>query len=233
MNEVVPTESENVLAVISRAAADPNVDIDKLERLLAMQERIVARQAQAAYNAALAKMQPELPMITERGGIRDRSGDVQSTYALWEDIVGVITPILSRHGFALSFRTAGTDGGVVVTGVLSHAAGHSEQTSLPLPIDTSGSKNQVQAIGSSTSYGKRYTAAALLNLRTGEVDDDGRAGGDEYITENQVLDLETLITDVGANKVNFLKFCKVASLDQIKTSQFKRAVQALEEKRRG
>lgn len=234
MNEVVATgnESENVLAVISRAAADPSVDIDKLERLLALQERIVARQAQAAYNAALARMQPELPMITERGGIRDRSGDVQSTYALWEDIVEKITPILSKHGFGLSFRTAGIEGGVIVTGVLSHEAGHSEQTSLPLPIDTSGSKNQVQAIGSSTSYGKRYTASALLNLRTGEIDDDGKSGGGGYITEQQVLDLEALITEVGANKAMFLRFCKAESLDQIKASQFQRAVQALEEKRK-
>jgi hypothetical protein len=182
-NEIVRAEVPNIpetasiLAVIDRAARDPACDIDKMERLLAMHERIVEREAKAAYSTALARMQPELPMIAERGSILNKSGGVQSVYALWEDVVTVITPILSRHGFALSFRTGNFEGGVSVTGVLSHELGHSEQTEIKLPIDGSGSKNAVQAVGSSTSYGKRYTAAALLNLRTGQEDDDGQAGG--------------------------------------------------------
>lgn len=167
------SEASTIIQVIERAASNPNVDIDKMERLMQMHERIIARDAKAAYSSALADMQPELPIITERGGIKDRNGNVQSKYALWEDVVGVITPILSKHGFALSFRTGNDASGVTVTGVLSHRFGHSEQTSLTLPIDTSGSKNAVQSVGSSTSYGKRYTCAALLNLRTGEVDNDG------------------------------------------------------------
>jgi hypothetical protein len=174
---IEPTEASSILAVIERAARSPDVDMDKMERLLNMHERIVERQAKAAYSAALSKMQPELPIIAERGGIKNKYGEVQSTYALWEDIVGVIMPILSRHGFALSFRTGNFEGGVSVTGVLSHELGHTEQTEIKLPIDGSGSKNAVQAVGSSTSYGKRYTSAALLNLRTGDPDDDGKACG--------------------------------------------------------
>jgi hypothetical protein len=50
---------------------------------------------------------------------------------------------------------------------------------MTLPLDTSGSKNNVQAVGSSTSYGKRYTATLLLNIRTKGEDDDGHAGGDQ------------------------------------------------------
>lgn len=174
----VTAEATSILSVIERASRDPQCDLDKMERLLLMHERIVERQAKAAYSSALAQMQPELPMIVERGGIKDRSGNVQSHYALWEDVVTAITPILSRYGFALSFRTGNFEGGVSVTGVLSHSAGHSEQTEIKLPIDASGSKNAVQAVGSSTSYGKRYTAAALLNLRSGiSEDDDGKAGG--------------------------------------------------------
>lgn len=178
------TEATSILAVIERAARDPSVDIERMERLLAMHERIIERQATASYASALSRMQPELPIIAERGGIKNKFGEVQSTYALWEDIVGIITPILSRYGFALSFRTGNFDGGVTVTGVLSHAEGHSEQTQINLPIDASGSKNAVQAVGSSTSYGKRYTAAALLNLRTGDTDDDGRACGKPIVPKH-------------------------------------------------
>lgn len=93
-----------LLDVIARAARDPNVDIDKMERLLEMQERVHARNAKAAYYSALADMQPNLPAIIERGGIKDRTGNIQSTYALWEDINDVIKPILSASG--LPFRSS-------------------------------------------------------------------------------------------------------------------------------
>jgi hypothetical protein len=45
-----------------------------------------------------------------------------------------------------------------------------------MPIDTSGSKTSVQGIGSTVSYGKRYTLCALLNISTGD-DTDGHQLG--------------------------------------------------------
>lgn len=171
-------EAGALISMIERAARDPAVDIDKMERLFQMHERAVERQARAAYASALAELQPQLPAVGERGGITNNSGAVTSTYALWEDINAAILPILSKHGFAISFRTGRSpEGQITVTGVLSHRLGHSEETTLALPVDSSGSKNSVQAVGSSTSYGKRYTAAALLNLTTRGEDDDGQAGG--------------------------------------------------------
>lgn len=171
-------QSAAIIQVIERAATNPDVDIDKMERLLAMQERIMERDARAAFAAALAEMAPELPVIAERGEIKHgENKPVQSRYALWEDINDAIKPVLARHGFALSFRTGQEAGMVTVTGVLSHRGGHSEQTTMHLPIDSSGSKNGVQGVGSSTSYGKRYTASALLNLTSRGEDDDGVAGG--------------------------------------------------------
>src|SRR5690606_179701 len=228
----VVQESTALIQAIERAATNPAVDVDKMERLLAMQERIMARNAQAAYAEALAALQPDLPMISERGGITDSGGNIRSKYALWEDIVTIITPILSRHGFSLSFRTGNDASGVTVTGVLTHREGHSEQTSLTLPIDTSGSKNAVQSVGSSTSYGKRYTAAALLNLRTGETDDDGQGTTVETITEKQAADLKALAEEVRANVPLFLKYMKVASFEDLPAAKYQRAVKELERKRK-
>jgi len=173
------SEPASIIAVIERAALNPDVDVDKMERLYAMHERAMERQARAAFAAALAEMQPKLPVIDERGGIKDRAGKVQSTYARWEDISDAIRPILHEHGFALSFRVVTTPK-VAVTGVLTHRDGHREETTMELPVDGSGSKNDVQAVGSSFSYGKRYTAIALLNITSRAAqdrDDDGRAGG--------------------------------------------------------
>ena len=163
-----------IIAVIERAAANPDVDIDKMERLLAMQERILARNAEAAFNADLAQMQNELPVIDEAGAIRGRDGRVQSTFAKFEDINEAVKPILRQYGFAVSFRTAFEDGAVLVTGVLTHRQGHRETSSVRLPADASGNKNTVQGWGSSISYGKRYTMNALLNITSRGEDNDGQ-----------------------------------------------------------
>jgi hypothetical protein len=190
----VATVEGGLLEVIARAARDPSVDIDKMERLLEMQERVIARNAKLAFNTALAEMQPRLPVITERGRIivREKSsngkrdGDViqDTPFARWEDINEAIRPLLHEYGFSLSFRTGmATDGKVMVTAVLSHKEGHSEETSISLPHDSSGSKNAVQAIGSSTSYGKRYTTLTLLNITSKGEDDDGASAVENTVIE--------------------------------------------------
>ena len=164
----------SMIQVIERAAMNPEVDIDKMERLLAMQERIVGRQAEADFNRGMAAMQSEIPSITERGQIEVK-GVVRSHYAKLEDIVDVVRPILQKHGFAISFRVDHVEHGIKVTGVVMHHGGHREETSMTLPFDSSGTKNNVQAMGSSVSYGKRYILCALLNITTRGQDDDGNS----------------------------------------------------------
>lgn len=224
--EVAPiSEAVALIQVIERAARDPSIDIDRMERLLQLHERLVERQAKTAYAEALARLQPKLPIIKERGAIKNNSGAVQSKYAFWEDIVGVITPLLASEGFSLSFRTGNNDGKIQVTGVLTHSRGHSEETTLDLPADTSGSKNAVQAVASSVSYGKRYTAGALLNLRTGELDNDGQGGGGDTLSEKQVADLKALITEHGGSLPRLLKYWRIGALSEILAKNYESCVE--------
>jgi hypothetical protein len=184
---VVHSDTAAIIQVIERAALNPDVDIDKMERLLQMQERIMERNAKMAFASAMSAMQSELPVIAENGRIvvKEKGGDkiIQSTpFALWEDINDAIKPVLAKHGFALSFRTGlSQDGRVTVTAVLSHREGHEAETTMILPHDSTGSKNAVQAVGSSTSYGKRYTACALLNITSRGEDDDGETAAPKII----------------------------------------------------
>lgn len=228
--ELAPvSDAAAIIQVIERAARDPSIDIDKMERLLQMQERIVARQAKAAYADALARLQPTLPIIGERGSIKNNSGTVQSKYALWEDIVGIITPLLAAQGFSLSFRTGNKDGKIQVTGVLTHREGHGEETMLDLPADTSGSKNAVQAVASSVSYGKRYTAGALLNLRTGELDDDGQtATTGQKLSADQCAQIERRLKEANVDRAGFLEFWQVEEVWAIPACNFALIMQRLD-----
>lgn len=179
-----------ILAVIERAARDPNVDIDKMERLLAMQERVLERNAKAEFTAAKIAMRPELPEITMKGHIvirdkNDATKVLQDTpFARFEDIHEAVMPVLTRHGFDLSFKNGmAPDGKVRVTTVLTHASGHSEDTYFDLPHDSSGSKNAVQAVGSSTSYAKRYGVLSILNIKVVGEDDNANSSGTHTVVE--------------------------------------------------
>lgn len=234
----------SLMDVISRAAADPNTDVDKLERLLGMYERITAQQAKAAFTAALAVVQPELPVIDRKGRITvpAKAGvhDGHSTpYALWEDMNDAIRPILAEHGFALSFRIGmAQDGKIVVTGVLSHRAGHQEETTITLMHDSSGSKNAVQAVGSSVSYGKRYTAMALLNITSRaplDRDDDGEAAGTSQTAQDAIAEINACETLADLRKWKAEKFdavSKAVKPNELKeiVSLYNRRVQAMKQK---
>lgn len=224
------SESAALLQVIERVATNPTVDVEKMSRLLDVHERILARQAAVAFNAALAEMQDHLPIISQRGEII-HNGKLISSYAKWEDIVGQIRPVLSQHGFSLTFTIAQTNDRMNVTGVLRHRDGHNETTTLSLPIDMSGAKNAVQGIGSTVSYGKRYVACALLNIASTGEDDDASGAQTGFINAEQKQTLDALMQETGADTAKFLRFMGVAALDEIKALDFARAQKALEAKR--
>lgn len=224
----------SIMDIIGRAANDPAFDVNKFERLLEMHERIMAKEAKAAYMTALVAMKPLLPVIERNGKITIKKKDtdivIQSTaYALWEDIDAKITPILRDHGFALTFRSGvAHDGKITVTGVLGHCNGHSEETTITLPHDSSGSKNAVQAVGSSTSYGKRYTATLLLNIRTKGEDDDGQKGGeDALVGDDQIEKIFDLIKRTSADTLKFCSYMGVESVADIPRKDFDKAMRAL------
>lgn len=187
---VVPISNDtSIMAVISRAAADPTCDIEKMERLLAMHERMQAKTAEAAFNAAMAEMQCQIPTVGQ-GALNTHT---DKTYATLDDINVTLKPIMQAHGFAISFKVEHTGAGVSVTGILMHRDGHREETTMLLPVDIGKGRNAVQAVGSSTTYGKRYVMCALLNITTGEMqDDDGHAAGDpagDDLREQVVADI--------------------------------------------
>ncbi len=163
----VSNEMQAVMLMIERVVLNPDADMAKLEKMLDLQERILNRNASQAFTADLAAMQAELPLVGKAG-----EGHNKAKYAKLEDINEAIRPTLQKYGFAVTFRTTQTEKNLTVTAILSHRQGHRETTDLMLPLDASGSKNAVQAIGSTISYGKRYALCALLNISTGD-DTDG------------------------------------------------------------
>ena len=230
----VQLPADPMVSMIERLAMDPQSDLSKLERMLEMKEKLDAQQAKAAFDSAFSRASAGFPEIPLNG----KNEHQKTRYALLKDILSGVRPILSQHGLALSFSTVVDEKFVTVTAELSHEGGHSKRNSIPLPRDTGAGRNAVQAVGSSQTYGQRYTAQAILGLSLGEdTEDDGiGATSPETITAEQYVVLRNLIEETGTDEVKFHlahghKNPENADLRQFPAAMFANARAQLERKR--
>lgn len=229
---VATIEQPSFLNVLAAAAESEKVDAGKLETLLNVQIRVMEKQAEIDFNMAMGELQKELPTITKKGRIqfKDSKGEERNTpFARYEDIDKAIRPSMLKHGFTMSYTTTAAEGGLMMEATLAHVKGHSKKASMRLPLDTSGSKNNLQAAGSTISYGKRYLLGMLLNIITVGEDDDGQ-GADDLINEKQLKELEDLVATAKADKPKFLKTIKCEKLEDLKAKKFPEAKALLDNK---
>jgi hypothetical protein len=161
------TQQTNPMQLVE-LAINKDADIDKLERLMQMQERWEAREAEKAFNVALSDFQHKCPRIEKRKQAHNYK------YAPLGDIIEQIKSTLHECGLSYTFQNVHDANGISVTCTITHVAGHSKSTSMTVNPDTSGSKNAIQAIGSAQTYGQRYTLIGALGITTADEDIDGR-----------------------------------------------------------
>lgn len=238
--EIVPDDPAEVgaslLRLIATAAADPRVDIAKMERLLDMQTRVMARAAEVEFNQALARLKAKLPRVMKNGVIVLKDGRTRIPYAKYEDIHEAVNPLMLEEGFTVSYSTELVAGSSLleVRATFRHSGGHQDVGKAYLPLsDDSGAKNKVQGAGSILSYGKRYALCQYLDIVTEGEDDDGMQGGAKAITEKQQSQIRDLIADSGADEAKFLVYMGVEKIEDIIVRDFAKAVAALNQKRRG
>lgn len=208
---------------------------EDMKQMLELQKDYEANEARKEYNKAVAAFKADPPDITKNKKVAYK--DVKYSHATLDHVASAISECMSEHGLSFNWKTNQLDGGLIeVICTMSHRMGHSESTKLSSKPDSTGSKNPIQSIGSTVTYLQRYTLLALTGMATRETDDDGAASGnnapaDPYITENQALDLEALIDDVGADKNGFLKMCKIEKIEDMTATKLPNAIKRLEEKR--
>lgn len=227
--DVVATNPTQLLQI----AVSQGADLVKLEKLMELQERYEANEARKAYTRAMAAFKSSPPTILKDAHVAYEAGNkiTQYDHATLGQVAEAVGIALSKHGLSASWKIE-QNGQIVVICTITHEQGHSESTSLGAAADTSGSKNAIQAIGSTITYLQRYTLMALTGLAARDQDDDGNgAGGLEYITEDEQANLEALRSEVKADGKKLLKWLRVDSLDKLPRSKYQMAVKHLEAKR--
>ena len=163
---------QNISPVMELAdkLAEGKITAEQMEKMLDVQIKWEKHEAEKAYHVAMADFQENAPAI-----IKSKQGHNCMHADLAIDIVAKVAPLLSKHGLSHKWITKSIDGGVEVTCKITHIQGYSESTSMFAGPDTSGSKNAIQAIGSTVTYLQRYTLKAALGLAEGGQDDDGNS----------------------------------------------------------
>lgn len=227
------------MAIIEKAAALDNIDVDKLERMMAMQLQWEDRNANKLFQEALARVSSRIGHIKVTK-TRTVAYDVDKTdkakgqkeafkYAALEDIDKLVRPVLDEEKVTVSYdiEPCALPGWHTVVCYLSHA-GHKEPYKMPMPLDTSGGKGNSQAMGSTQTYGMRRALCGALNIVPVGMDDDGAGGA---ITEEQAEQVKQGLKDTGLDVIKFLKRMKVESVEEIRTKDFIVALAAIENKR--
>jgi hypothetical protein len=172
----VAVSAPNPMQMIADAVAQ-GADVDKLSKLMDLQERWQKEEARKAFINALNEFKANPPDIFKNKSVAFGQGKTSYKHATLDQVSGVIGAALSKVGISHRWNTEQLEGGTIkVTCVLTHAMGHSEATPLQASPDTSGSKNSIQAVGSTVTYLQRYTLLSATGMAVQDQDDDGRGG---------------------------------------------------------
>src|SRR3990167_8217361 len=191
---VIPQPAEagtrSLMAIIDRAAMDPQFDVAKLQALLAVKKEWEADEARKAFVVALNAFKANPPQALKQAQVAFDTGKGKTSYkhAALDKASEIIGAALASQGISHRWNVEQDGANIKVTCILTHALGHSEQVSMTAQADTSGSKNSIQAVGSAVSYLQRYTLFSVSGIAPKNVDDDGRGGGDTHEMDAKAKD---------------------------------------------
>jgi hypothetical protein len=115
---------------------------------------------------SMINLQKELPTIG-----RDKKG-YNYFYVTLDNIIETTKPLLCKNNLLVIQSISEKENGVSIVTRLQHATGEFIEDSFSLPKTELQKGNNVQMLGASITYGKRYALGALFNIAT-EEDTDG------------------------------------------------------------
>lgn len=167
-------------------AKDESVDADKLRALTDIQGTMIAqvnsekdREAKARFDRALSLACADMPVITKDNKIQHK-GQFIGWFKKYEDIRDIVDKIIRPFNLNITHDSSEIDGGkggilvwTVISYVDSEHTWSEERAKIPVPPDTGGAKGAGQALGSSMTYGQRYSLVGAFGIVQRGLDKDG------------------------------------------------------------
>ena len=185
----VSTVQEDPILALAR---DPNVDPDKLQKIIDMYNAQKALAAKQEFDSNFALMQVDFEGIK---ATRGKQG-YNYKYAPIEMLTAAYGPTIAKHGF--SFRWGAEkkleDGGKQSVLIIS-GWGHREEITFDVPkIEGTKEMNAIQVAGAMSTYGRRYTFLAGFGITVEDEDTDGTF--DEGVKYSAFVQLVTDAKDI-------------------------------------
>jgi len=242
MNDLAEIDNREIAKPVSptgmiQLAIQKGMDAAAIRELNALRKELKEEQARDAFIAAFAAFKKNPPSVLKNKLVDFPTAKGRTTYmhATVDNVCEALDPALTEHGFCYRWETENLEGGIVrVTCVLIHEQGHSESTSLQAVNDSSGGKNAVQAVGSTTTYLQRYTLLLATGIVVRNADDDGNTAGheDPALTDAQIKELADGLNSTRSDWDKFLALFRIDDLKDMKQSDFAKAKEMIEKKRR-
>lgn len=154
--------------------------VETLERLFKLHKEVQAEQAKSAFTQALADFQGECPKIEKNKKVLNKDGrSVRYQYASLDSIGNQIKETLKKHNLSYSWDVEKKDNNMLVTVTVTHVLGHSEKSSIEIPIAVDGYMTEPQKYASAQTYAKRYTLINALGITTADEDTDATDVADQ------------------------------------------------------
>jgi hypothetical protein len=205
-------------------------NIAAFERMLAMKERMDAKEAEKQFAVAFNALQSELSPIQANKAVPNNDGTTRYKFAPFEDIMEAVRPLLQKHGFTVTFSMSFSEGRVIQTCILQHVGGHSRSNQFACRIGSGPPKSsEAQGDGAASTYAKRFALCNALNIVI-ENDSDGatdaRRDGD-LISKEKAQYLREQVKETGGNEAAFLKMAGASTYEEIREGSYPVLVRAL------
>lgn len=215
MEIVKPEESPITPMSVLQMAVSQGQDIDKLTKLMELQERWEANEARKAFNVSFSAFKSEAVRVVKNVTVSD--GPLKGKrYADLFGVVDAVTPVLSKHNLSHSWKlTKDEPAWMEVTCTIRHSLGHFESVSMGAAPDTGPGRNAIQSRGSAKTYLERYTLLAAVGLAAANDDDDGKATGvsgsrlPDEVVGSSLDDIDACANLVELQRV-YTRVCKMA-----------------------
>ena len=228
------SEARALMATIERVSLDPTVSFDKIERLSTLMQSMRTDAERRLFNASMADAQAELPQV-----VRDAENtQTNSSYATLEAIGAAIDPVITKHGFFLSFDTEDEikPGCYRVKCTVGHRGGFERTYHADIPIDSAGLKGTVNktathAFKSTLSYGRTILTMMIFNVKSRKAlpSDDGNAagGGMDMASPEQIEALKAIAAKAERELSAVLEWAKVDDIAKLTAAKCDEAIAQL------
>jgi len=208
-----PTPADMLRAVIEKGLTAESVGA--MEKLCDLYERMETRNSERAFAEAFNALQGDLPTIVAKTQIQNRG-----KYERFEDIMEVVGPLLTKHGFTVSFSMDFKENRVLETCHLTHVGGHVRSNSFAVRTGRADTETQADCKAATTAKRMAFMNALNIVIRQDALTSENDASLEgAYITQDRAEDLERRARLLNMNIQQFLALAGADKFTEISTAK--------------